>query len=498
MMLSKAPQVKTMGDHTAGSSGNPRQLDAGAGITVTLPRWNDLDAEGNPIDAVGVPAEIPVKTVAADFDELRDPVLEAALVRLRMIEKLEGSALKLRSGATAPAERPHVVSVSPQNRATDINPNTEIRIRFDRPMDPQTYGVTFHNADPKSKQESGFRRTGLTRYDAERNEFIFPVSLTPEAGHHLQIFTEDRLHPESAFRFFRSMDGVATSAFEWKFQTAVLSPEDADVTLTAKAGELQLKDEENRAKTLLTLIGQIRQRRRELKSVIERVDDRTDWSKQSNWSTKLKPDNHGRFWWQGNARFRAEGDSFFFNGKPLRVGGNEKQCWSLISDHFVIGPSESILKQHVHIADAFLAESEWTDERLIREWQLDYLGDEQYQGRNCHRIRSRREITYSKEPLFRTNHRDWLIDAKISLPIVCEDFGNVPRRFEFTSEKIDEELPDEVFQPPKVDGIVPRELEPVDDKYDHHFLNAFDGSSGNISIRWGKRGPGGTYSSGMN
>ena len=60
LMLSQCPQVTTLGDRTAGSSGNPRVLKAGAGISVNLPRWIDLDAQGKPIDAVGIRPQVVV------------------------------------------------------------------------------------------------------------------------------------------------------------------------------------------------------------------------------------------------------------------------------------------------------------------------------------------------------------------------------------------------------------------------------------------------------
>jgi Peptidase family S41/Tricorn protease C1 domain len=90
LMLCQCPQVTTMGDRTAGSSGNPRPLNAGAGITVNLPRWNDLDAKGKPIDAIGIPPAIVVETKPADFSDTSDPVLVAALARLGAAAKVEG------------------------------------------------------------------------------------------------------------------------------------------------------------------------------------------------------------------------------------------------------------------------------------------------------------------------------------------------------------------------------------------------------------------------
>jgi hypothetical protein len=92
LMLAQCPQVTTVGDRTAGSSGNPRHVDAGAGIVVNLPRWIDMDPKGKPIDFVGIQAKIKIDAAPKDFGADRDPVLLAALERLRA--KAKGSSGK--------------------------------------------------------------------------------------------------------------------------------------------------------------------------------------------------------------------------------------------------------------------------------------------------------------------------------------------------------------------------------------------------------------------
>lgn len=104
LMLAQCPQVTTMGDRTAGSSGNPRQLDAGAGIIVNLPRWNPLDAEGKPFDGIGIPPAVVIDVAQDGFQDDRDSVLEAALQRLLAAEKFAGDVLTVRPGATRPAK----------------------------------------------------------------------------------------------------------------------------------------------------------------------------------------------------------------------------------------------------------------------------------------------------------------------------------------------------------------------------------------------------------
>lgn len=82
LMLAQCPNVTTMGDRTAGSSGNPRRLQLPGEITVNLPRWLDMDPSGKPIDGVGVEPRIKIKSTPSDFSGTQDPVLQAALQKL--------------------------------------------------------------------------------------------------------------------------------------------------------------------------------------------------------------------------------------------------------------------------------------------------------------------------------------------------------------------------------------------------------------------------------
>lgn len=89
LMLAQCPNITTMGDRTAGSSANPRRIDAGNGITVNLPRWLDLLPNGNRLDAVGVSPDIPIDADPKSFTNNSDPVLKAALEHLRTIPETD-------------------------------------------------------------------------------------------------------------------------------------------------------------------------------------------------------------------------------------------------------------------------------------------------------------------------------------------------------------------------------------------------------------------------
>lgn len=101
LMLAQCPGVVTMGDRTAGSSGKPRRLDAGIGITVNMPTWVDYLPDGTPLEECGITPSIAVSlgdavplgdvvppgAVVPPGDAAPrgkvDPVLEAALAHLR-------------------------------------------------------------------------------------------------------------------------------------------------------------------------------------------------------------------------------------------------------------------------------------------------------------------------------------------------------------------------------------------------------------------------------
>ena len=83
LMLAQCPNVTTMGDHTAGSSANPRRVEVCDGkIVVNMPRWLDMDPSGKPFEDVGIAPDKVVKAASAAFRR-GDPVVAAALKSLR-------------------------------------------------------------------------------------------------------------------------------------------------------------------------------------------------------------------------------------------------------------------------------------------------------------------------------------------------------------------------------------------------------------------------------
>jgi len=82
-MMSGATNVTIMGDHTCGSSGNPRIVKLPLDMTVSVPRWIDYLPDGTPLDERGFQPQVPFKPQPGAFQGERDDLLSAALERLR-------------------------------------------------------------------------------------------------------------------------------------------------------------------------------------------------------------------------------------------------------------------------------------------------------------------------------------------------------------------------------------------------------------------------------
>jgi hypothetical protein len=353
---------------------------------------------------------------------------------------------------------------------------------------------------------------GPIQYNPENNEFVFPVQLTSAATHRIQLAAE-RSPGASNHREFLSADGAEALPHTWEFRTRELRPQEngqkvAGIEAGSRAAlngpddiarESARITEAGTAEPLRRLVARVRERRRALKSLVETVRDRSYTTNQPWWFHTLEVERSARFWWQGKAQFRADASRFFFPGVPLLVGGDDRRCWSRIGEQFVTAAADAIAVKNVFFGDPLFAARDLTDEAIIGEMKLEYLGEEQYGDANCYRLRSWTFRPASENSPARFDFHDWLIDAKTLLPVVYEEFSSgAPLRFEFNYERIDEELPAEIFEPPTDTGIEPVDPEPLGEGFDKYFLNAMDGSAGRISVRWGKTGKRGTHSSGLN
>lgn len=82
LMMKHGPAATIVGAKSQGSSGNPKPHDLGNGVTVFLPSWKDLTADGRELEGIGITPDVEVNASASEFKDT-DPVLNAALEHLR-------------------------------------------------------------------------------------------------------------------------------------------------------------------------------------------------------------------------------------------------------------------------------------------------------------------------------------------------------------------------------------------------------------------------------
>lgn len=81
LMMRKPGQRETFGETTGGSSGNPKPHELGHGVTLFLPSWRDLTADGTEIEDHGIEPDHAVAWPGSDTT--KDPVLDAAVAWLK-------------------------------------------------------------------------------------------------------------------------------------------------------------------------------------------------------------------------------------------------------------------------------------------------------------------------------------------------------------------------------------------------------------------------------
>ncbi len=481
--------------------------------------------------------------------------------------------------------RPQIVEVFPADGACDVPADTEIRVRFDRAMDPSSLHIQWNR-----ESQGGFRPRGSSRYLADTYEFVVPVRLTPGCSHGLTL-NKDRHFEEGEYTGFSSVDQVAAEPHSWSFTTAALPdapagrrpkvvavdpPSDAEVSLLTLLrvkfdrpmdptwygmadrdgvadkpelhhfveydpesheftlpmklpgnwnGEVELahfrgadgvvaapitlayrtKREAagphllERARVtgqsaeLAALVDQIRSARDTLTSVSEEIKFALIFGTRTSWLDRFQC--HGAtFKMQGERRFVANIDQIM--QIPFRVGSDGTNCWFRREDELISCSFEEIDVTNVLVSDPFGAGRMAATTTMIHDSKLEYLGQVVLDEKPCHRIRSWdvKLVTDFTDHL--TPVRDWYIDVESLLTVRIENDGVLHTAFRYKS--VNEPISDVEFQPETVQGIELTDPEPLDADYTRRFLNVIDGTNGRMSVRWGKMGPKGRSSSGLN
>lgn len=625
-MMTGATNVTTMGDHTGGSSGNPKMLSLPFEISVSVPRWIDYLPDGTPLDERGVQPQIRFAGGPGAFEGERDDLLVAALNRLRNVplpkEPIAGptyfsprdqpraitkaptpisefSAI-LKEEAADP-HLPHVISVSPADGATNVPSSAELRIRFDRAMDPLALQLEW--------QSGGFLSPCKATYDVEKHEFKIPLDLLPGSHHQILLnrdfFFNERSIPKpgNGFRAADGNGGARAAAFVWSFhaanspapangvrpQAAKVSPASGTdgipmlsfleiefdremlpptkafpyvvqsppgvrsqlpdvisfasydtarhmfrlpIVLTPKmqvaftlsgfrgvdgvpaeplkleytaGGELFDASEFNKSELaarnpdLLGLLARMRDARMKIHSVDERVQLES-FGQEDGVFTTIDA-TVSEFRWGGAGQIYGDVSTAMNLSGAFRIGSNGEHWWFYFWDErtsvYETCPLGDIHETSLSVCDPFELTRK-TPEQAAADLQLSYIGLRSIEGRACHVV-ERWLVQRLKNRSPSIQRIQWWIDAETFRPREVTQFGaSFISRMRFFYDAINGPKTPEKFMPSVAKGVVSHPPVPLDAKYTNRFVILHDGSDGNMRARWGRSGPGGRNSSGLN
>lgn len=88
LMCKQAKDCTTVGQPTYGSSGNPKPVELGNGVTAFIPSWQDLRLDGTDFEGEGLAPDVLVPCTPKDL-ETHDPILQKALELARSKAKAQ-------------------------------------------------------------------------------------------------------------------------------------------------------------------------------------------------------------------------------------------------------------------------------------------------------------------------------------------------------------------------------------------------------------------------
>lgn len=505
-MMSGDPDVLIMGDHTCGSSGNPEIINLPLEMTVSVPLWIDYLPDGTPLDERGFQPQIPFVPTPGAFDGKRDDLLTAALVRLRQAplpdKRVTGSAFVSSPEAEAQDDsRPMVVSVFPSDGAESVEPVSELRVRFDRPMNPFSSKLDW--------ESGGFKDVEFPRYDPEKHEFSIPVHLGSGTSH--QVVVNDasgfggnlgKTRSDYPRDGFQSPDHHLARRFAWKFMTrdaasvrANANPTQTSESLPSLGRQVPVptspevqsdKSLKPQKPQLLEILEFMQKQRAKMISINEQVQTLTMSRQKKDLFTSLTAQS-AVFKWQQPDRYYADVADIMLMGNIFAIGCDGQNWWCCTDSthitNIVVCPEKEMQQLNISLCDPF-GLTRKTVEQAACKPALNYVGETRLGNADCH--------------LIERGRTQWWIDANTGRPLaIRQPYNDFITRTRFLYAPASQILSPKDFAIPKIDGLLPA-MEPLSAGYTNRFINLRDGSDNNMSVRWGKKGPAGSSSSGLN
>ena len=481
-MMAACPNVTTMGDHTRGSTGFPAQFKLDGEIEIHVPQWIVYMPDGQVIDGRGVIPDVPFVPKPDSFTGDRDELLSMALKRLGK-EPLPTKALE---GPTIQAARereklekgykPKVVSVEPGQGASNVASDTQLRIRFDRPMHASTLELEW--------KDGGFHECGQISYDETKYEFTIPIHL--EAGYEHRIVINPAVELEIQ-RGFQSIYRAGAESMTWAFSTVGNKHKKNNEHSSTSGGSSDLARSRS-------VIEQFNERRRAMRAFAETIETQEYGQLGPRGYQSLRAYTT-RFTLDGERGICADIGEMtgmplcvFSEGNMNHIGGYYQK--SLGVEEIVFCRYEEIIDRDVVVADPFGAQNMDVDS-TIRQLSLHYRGQKIIDGKHCDTMCSGMNDVTSGISTMPVRH--WWIDQKSHLLTRMVDSrtdgSKVISRFSYSH--INEALNFLSYTPDVSYKWVcenKKMADPLEEGYSGRFIEICDGTRGDVSAAWGSCG----------
>jgi hypothetical protein len=360
---------------------------------------------------------------------------------------------------------PKVVSVSPAS-GSEAAQITLVDIQFDRPMAPPEQAHPFVTVPQLETEQKPAKLLHCVQYDSAKHTF------------HIALALPDKAKSRFALGGFRTVGGILAQPIQLEYEVK------SESFSTAQQSELNAAAKDQH---LLGFLAAMKTKRIALTSLAEQVQ-----SISMNGDRGLLTDFDSKsatFKWSKPNLFYVDATQPMLSCGIFRIGCDGQKWWSHINKELVSCPVPDMQTLNACIADPFELLSR-TPAAVAVELHLASSGPLPLGGRDAAAITS-----WDKED----GRTRWFIDPETHLPSgveQCSPYGVFRTCFQYTS--IDQPIAAGQFAIPKVAGLTPAPPEALDSEYTNRFVNIRDGSDGSMSVRWGKFGPGGRSSSGLN
>jgi hypothetical protein len=276
---------------------------------------------------------------------------------------------------------------------------------------------------------------------------------------------------------FRAATGARAEPVKLEYQAG------ADAFSKADQAKIEAATKETR---LIELLTATKEKRTQMMSVAERVQ--TLELRQNQGLFVGLDCKSASFKWMKPNQFYADASQEMLSCKVFRIGCDGQNWWWDTGDKLFLCPFDQMHTLNTCLCDPFDLTAQ-TPAEAATESKLAYSGIFKFGSAEAHVLES-----WSADGL-----NQWCINPQTSLPTQMDSCGTYGIwRTRFLYDAVNQPISVEAFAVPKLEGISPSPPEALDESYTKRFVNVRDGSDGRMSVRWGKIGPKGRSSSGLN